>query len=186
MVRCRNRSVVAAVMGTVAVVACSYNWTSVIPAGDSVIPQRGSPFVTIATNQQRMKMHHEAASFWSPENETITASEIVATGYHDLDVRTCKASARWGAPRGPEKDGSDVPVSERGMIGTRRFEAGDDRTKLLATDTTTGQTWTAASGLAQIWSVTAVPAARRVVVTTANHEILVYDVDQHRVIDCRN
>jgi hypothetical protein len=63
---------------------------------------------------------------------------------------------------------------------------GDEaNTNLLATDTRTGQTWTAAAGFGQILSVTAVPAARRVLVVTTTSRILVYELDANRVVACR-
>ena len=130
-------------------------------------------------------MHHEAASFWSPESVSMQEHEVVATGYHDLDVRTCTASWRRRAPVGPERDGSDIPLAERGMMGTVRFYAGDDKTSLMAVNTATGQKWTAATGFTQVYSVIAVPAARRILVTTPGELIYAYDVDANRVVSCR-
>ena len=69
------------------------------------------------------------------------------------------------------------------MIGPVRFHA-DGYSKLLATNTATGQTWTAADGFVGIDSVTAVPAARRVVVNAGIRSIFVYDVDAGRVVLC--
>ena len=55
----------------------------------------------------------------------------------------------------------------------------------MATDTATGQSWTAARSFQRrIASVTAVPAARRVVVADELGSIFVYDVDARRFIDC--
>ena len=51
------------------------------------------------------------------------------------------------------------------MIGSVRYAPDQANMNLQATDTRTGQTWTAATGFGQILSVTAVPAARRVVVS---------------------
>ena len=108
----------------------------------------------------------------------VLASRFSFASYED-DTKA------WRAPSGPEPDGSDVPLAERAMIGAVRFHADwSNATSLLATDTATGMTWTAAQGFAGINSVTAVPAARRVVVNAAVRTIYVYDVDAGRVILC--
>ena len=70
-------------------------------------------------------------------------------------------------------------------MGSVRFYADGNNGNLMATDTARAQTWTAATGFGQIASVTAVPAARRVVVIAAGGSISVYDVDANRVIACR-
>ena len=130
-------------------------------------------------------MHHQPATlFGEPEREGIAGWERVVVGYHDLDVRTCKDSKAWRAPSGPEPDGSDIALAERGMIGPVRFHAGGGNGNLMATDTATAVTWTAATGFGQIVSVTAVQAARRVVVAAVLRLIYVYDVDAKRVILC--
>jgi len=178
------RSTVAAAICAVVLGGCSYNWTSVIPAGPSVIPHRDSAVVTIAIHSEHREMHHESASFWSPERYSVVREEVVVDRYEDLDVRTCKVSLRWRAPAGPEPDGSDVPRAERAMMGPLRFYVGDDRTSLVVANAATAQTWTAANGFAQIDEVIAVPAARRVVVISAGGSIAVYDVDANRVIAC--
>ena len=175
----------AIAIGAVALAGCSYNWYSVVPTSPAVIPHRGSAVVTIAVQNTRLKMHHQPATlFGEPEREGIAGSETVVVGYHDLDVRTCKDTKAWRAPSGPEPDGSDIPLAERGMIGPVRFHAGGGNSDLMATDTATAVTWTAATGFGQIVSVTAVPAARRVVVAAVLRLIYVYDVDAKRVILC--
>jgi hypothetical protein len=166
-----------------AVAGCSYSWTSVIPAGPRVVPRRGSPVVTFETCEQRFSMRHEPSSFWSPGGEHMEDAKIVPTSHHDLDVRTCKMSWRWSAPSGPEPDGSDVPLAERGTMGPLRFSLDDSKTKLIATDPT-GEHWVAAKGFGNIVSVTTVPAARRVVMLTDSGAIFVYDADAHRVQAC--
>lgn len=173
-------------IGAVALAACSYNWYSVVPAPPAVIPHRGSAVVTIAVQNTRLKMHHHSASlFTDPGGEGIAGSETVVVAYHDLDVRTCKDSKAWRAPSGPEPDGGDIPLAQRGMMGPLRFHADGSNSDLMATDTATGVTWTAATGFGQIVSVTAVPAARRVVVAAVLRSIFVYDVDAKRVIACQ-
>jgi hypothetical protein len=180
----RSPAGVAAAICAVVFGGCSYNWTSVVPAAPAVIPRRRSAVVTIATQDLRMQMHH--TSWWHRfPGDSLVGSNLVVTGYHDLDVRTCKASWRWGAPVGPEPDGSDLPVAERSMFGPVRFYASDDRSNLMATNAATAQTWTAASGFNQIAAVAAVPAARRVVVSAVVGGVFVYDVDAHRVVACR-
>jgi hypothetical protein len=173
----------AIAIGAAALTGCSYNWYSVVPASPAVIPHRGSAVVTIAVQNTRLKMHHQPATlFGEPEREGIAGSETVVVGYHNLDVRTCKDTKAWRAPSGPEPDGSDIPLAERGMIGPVRFHASNG--DLMATDTATAVTWTAARGFGQIVSVTAVPAARRVVVAAVLRLIYVYDLDAKRVILC--
>jgi len=183
-----HRAAVAAAICAVAFGACAYNWHMSVPTAATVIPHRGSTIVTIAKNSQRLTMHHDPAH-WSfagdpGGGESIAGSDTVVAGYRNLDLRTCKES-RARAPSGPEPDGSDIPVDQRGMMGSVRFHADNDKTNLMATDTATGLTWTAAREFHQrIASVNAVPAARRVVVGDELGAIFVYDVDARRFVDC--
>jgi hypothetical protein len=144
-----------------------------------IIARRGSPIVTVWRSSKRFIIHHEPASFWFNGGDSMVRVEEVGSTYRDLDVRTCQASLKWS--RGPA---DDTPAAEEGMIGPVRFSADAARTNLVALDTATGRTWTAASGFGGILSVTAVPAARRIVVVTGAATILVYDVDANRVVSC--
>ncbi len=158
-----------AALFAVTVAGCSYDQYAVIPAlSPLVLPKRGSVLVTILTSDQRLTIHHKPESFWSPANDSVVHSERVNKSYRDLDVRTCKSSSRWFAPSGSEPDGSDVPMAERAMIGPVRFYTSVTMTDLMAANAGTGHTWTAVTGSVPIASVTAVPAARRVVLLTAD------------------
>jgi hypothetical protein len=149
-----------------------------------VIPHRGSAVVTIATRNIRATVHYESGWSANPKGDSLVDAKPVVTGYRDLDVRTCKTSSRLRAPSGPGPDGSDVRAEEQDRIGPVRFHPAEDATILMATNTVTGQTWRAATGATRIASVTAVPAARRVVLITVDNGLHVYDVDTKRVDQC--
>jgi hypothetical protein len=179
----------AAAAGVIALGGCASYWSTYVPTAATVIPHRGSTVVTIATNSQRLKMHHESAhgSFaGDPGGGTaIVGSDTVVVAYRYLDLRACKDLSRWRGPAGTEPDGSDVPLDQRGLFGPVRFHASGDQSDLMATDTATGVSWTVARSFQRrIASVTAVPAARRVVVADELGAIFVYDVDARRFIDC--
>jgi hypothetical protein len=179
----RGRRWIAAAVAAGVVSGCAYNYSG-SETGESlpaVVPHRDSMLVTVSTSRQRMLMHHEGSSFWYSGGESIVGMEKVGESCHDLDVRTCKTA--WRLRCGPAME-SDVSIAERAMIGSVRYAPDQANMNLQATDTRTGQTWTAATGFGQILSVTAVPAARRVVVVTTTSRILVYELDAKRVVAC--
>ena len=157
----------------------------------TALPHRGSPVVTIMNGKSRTVLHHEPSGFWSSGGESMESMEVLEPAYQDLDVRTCKMGrtrhyGRSAGAFGEAREASDVPFAERAMIGPVRFNAGGGlgSPSLTATNTVSGQTWTAAVSVGPILSVTAVPVARRVVMVTETR-LLVYDVDANRVVACR-
>ncbi|HLK88872.1 MAG TPA: hypothetical protein VKZ18_03205 [Polyangia bacterium] len=179
-----RRSIARATIAALALAGCSYTYVQegwdTLP---TVFPRPGSSVVTLATFKVSTTLHHQESTLWfSNGGESLVKVETTGSSCYDLDVTTCKVSARWRCP--PREVG--VPADPAGeMIGPVRFSAGEGRTSLVAADTTTGRTWTAATSFGPIASVVTVPAARRVVVVTSAGAILAYDVDANQVVACR-
>jgi hypothetical protein len=70
-----------------------------------------------------------------------------------------------------------------GLLGDAYFEI-DDRRDVSGLDLATGQRWQAVASAGRIASISAVPAARRMVLVNEEGSVLVYDVDARRVSKC--
>jgi hypothetical protein len=69
------------------------------------------------------------------------------------------------------------------LVGDAYFEI-DDRRAVSGLDLVTGERWQAVASAGRIASISAVPAARRMVLVNEQGSVLVYDVDARRVSKC--
>jgi hypothetical protein len=152
-----------------------------------ILSHRASAVVVVVRQHESAVWHHSEEEQWKGPitSPTITRSWLV----NELDTRTCAEGPTRHYDQSPiAADGPVLPRDPPGpnVMGGSEYSVDRlDDGRLIALDRTTGQRWIVFKTEGTIWSFTLVPAASRVVIVTKKDEILVLDVDAHRVSQCR-
>ncbi|HXI99492.1 MAG TPA: hypothetical protein VNG73_11165 [Gemmatimonadaceae bacterium] len=127
-------------------------------------------------------IRYDPATWW---NEPIVHRESwqrLNVSSRELDVRNCVAGPWHHYDKDPTPGQLyTTTLSTEATMGSLRFII--DLTDLRVHDSATGRWWSAAS-FSSIYSITAVPAARRILVVTNERKLMAYDVDSGRTFPC--
>ena len=152
-----------------------------------ILSYRASPVVVVVRQKESVVWHHSEEEQWKGPitSPTMTRSWLV----NELDTRTCEEGPTRRYEQSPIAPGGPVPPrepSEGNVMGSSEYSVDRlDDGRLIALDRGTGRRWIVFETEGTIWSFALVPAARRIVIVTTKDEILVLDVDAHRVSRCR-
>jgi hypothetical protein len=152
-----------------------------------ILGYRASPVVVILRQKESAVRHHLEEEQWKGPitSPTITRSWLVS----DLDTTTCAEGPARHYDQSPIGPGGPVlprDLPSQNVMGSSEYSVDRlDDGRLIALDRGTGARSVVFKTDGTIWSFTLVPAAHRIVIVTRKDEILVLDVEAHRVSQCR-